>query len=154
MRFLTIICAIVWGVSLNAQSLAPREGWVVMPSAKPFETLLNDVKLAARENGMGIVTEASPTQAAASRGVIIPNNRVVGIFNNVFAVRILNLSTAALIEAPIRLYFTEDAAGRATLSYKTPSHVFAPYLVEGGEDLARAASELDLIFATIAAAGR
>jgi len=42
--------------------------------------------------------------------------------------------------------------GTATLSYKTPSHVFAPYIDEAGPELAEAARELDEIFAAVAAA--
>ena len=40
--------------------------------------------------------------------------------------------TAAMIEAPIRLYVTENSDGTATLSYKTPTTAFAPYIAEGG----------------------
>ena len=103
---------------------------------------------------MAVVTQAGPTAAAANRGITIPNNRVVGVFNNVFAVRILALSTAAMIEAPIRFYLTEDDAGAATLSYKTPSFVLAPYAAEGGDDLVAAGAELDAIFLAIANAAR
>ena len=37
-----------------------------------------------------------------SGGIEIPENRVVGVFNNDYAVRILDMSTAAMIEAPLR----------------------------------------------------
>ena len=76
---------------------------------------------------------------------------MVGVFNNDFAVKVLAASTAAMIEAPIRFYVTENADGNATLSYKTPGFVFAPYLEEGGDALADLAEELDVIFASIAA---
>ena len=59
-----------------------------------------------------------------------------------------------MIEAPLRFYVTENADGTATVSYKTPSEVFAPYLDEGGAELAAAAAELDQIFARIAEAAR
>jgi uncharacterized protein (DUF302 family) len=154
MRVLTTLCLVLWGLAVSAQSIEPREGWVVMGSEKPFDMLLKDVKGAVRANGMAVVTEAGPTGAAANRGITIPNNRVLGVLNNVFAVRILDLSTAAMIEAPIRLYLTDDAAGNATLSYKTPSFVFAPYTAEGGTELANAAAELDEIFLAIATAAR
>lgn len=154
MRFLMTFAMMIWGSVAAAQSVTPRDGWVVMESDKPFAQLLGDVTAAVADNGMAVVTQAGPTGAAASRGITIPNNRVVGVFNNVFAVRILELSTAAMIEAPVRFYLTEDDAGRAMLSYKTPSFVFAPYLDEGGDDLAAAAAELDAIFLAIAAAAR
>ncbi len=134
----------------TAQSVEPRAGWVVHDSDKPFAELLDDLRSAVRAEGFGVVTQAGPTGAARARGIDIPENRVVGVFNNIYAVRILSLSTAAMIEAPIRFYVTEDADGSATLSYKTPSFVFAPYLDEGGADLAAAASELDAAFDSIA----
>lgn len=87
-----------------------------MGSDKAFDILLDDLKVAVSTNKMGVVTQAGPTGAAASRGITIPNNRIVGVFNSVFAVRILALSPSAMIEAPIRFYMTEDAAGVATLS--------------------------------------
>ena len=154
MRLILVCLISLWGTLAAADGLAPRDGWVVMPSDKPFDMLLEDLTAAVGENGMAVVTQAGPTGAAASRGITIPNNRVVGVFNNVFAVRILDLSVAAMIEAPIRFYLTEDAAGAATLSYKTPSFVFAPYMDEAGADLAAAGAELDAIFLAIAEAAR
>lgn len=134
----------------SAQALQPREGWVIQHSQKPFGLLLADLKQAVTDNKMGLVTEAGPTAAAAARGVVLPGNRVVGVFRVDFAIRILPLSEAAMIEAPIRFYVTEDPDGGAVLSYKTPSFVFSPYLSEGGEGLAEVASELDAIFSRIA----
>ncbi|MEL6570184.1 MAG: DUF302 domain-containing protein [Pseudomonadota bacterium] len=153
-RLVAILGMVLWGASLAAEGLSDRDGWVVMPSEKPFDALLDDLKTAVKANKMGVVTQAGPTGAAAQRGITIPNNRVVGVFNNVFAVRILDLSTAAMIEAPIRFYVTEDEAGTATLSYKTPSFVFSPYTAEGGADLVAAAAELDAIFLAIAETAR
>ena len=132
--------------------MAPRDGWSVTTTAKSYADLIEAVKSAAKANKMGVVTQAGPTGAARSRGITIPGNRIIGLFNNVYAVDVLNLSTAAMIEAPIRMYVTENADGTATLSYKTPSTVFAPYMAEAGPELTRIASELDAIFATIAAA--
>ena len=132
--------------------MAPRDGWSVTPTDKPYADLIDAVKSAAKANKMGVVTQAGPTGAARNRGITIPGNRVIGLFNNAYAVDVLALSTAAMIEAPIRMYITENAAGTATLSYKTPSTVFAPYMDEAGPELTRIASELDAIFADIATA--
>lgn len=55
-----------------------------------------------------------------------------------------------MIEAPVRMYVTEEADGTATLSYKLPTHVFAPYSDEGGAGLAALAGQLDRRFALIA----
>lgn len=131
--------------------MAPRTGWSVTPTSKPFAQLVDDVQAAAKANKMGVVTQAGPTGAAKARGITIPGNRVIGLFNNVYAVDILTLSTAAMIEAPIRMYVTENEDGTATLSYKTPTTVFAPYVPEAGPELATLAGELDTIFAAISA---
>lgn len=144
-----LLMGICCGAAAFADSIGPRDGWVVLPSQKPYAQLIEDVKSSARANGMGIVTQAGPTGTAKQRGITIPGNRVIGLFNNVFAVRILTLSTAAMIEAPVRVYVTENSDGTATLSYKTPTHVFSPYFEEGGEDLEAAAAELDEIFLMI-----
>ncbi|QBY01014.1 DUF302 domain-containing protein [Rhodophyticola sp. CCM32] len=150
MRYLSLLFLILSTGFATAQSVDPRDGWVVMETDKPFETLLEDLSSAVSDEGFAVVTQAGPTGAARSRGIEIPENRVVGVFNNIYAVRILGLSTAAMIEAPVRFYLTEDEDGTATLSYKTPGFVFAPYMEEGGPDLAAAAAELDTSFLAIA----
>ncbi len=132
------------------QDTAPREGWEIHPTGMPYTELVQAVKSAVKANGMAVVTEAGPTGAAASRGITIPGNRVIGAFNNDFAVRILALSTSAMIEAPVRFYVTENDNGTATLSYKKPSYVFAPYVDEGGATLTEIAAELDARFEAVA----
>lgn len=132
--------------------MAPRAGWNMRPSPHDFDTLVARLDAAVAANGMAVVTRAGPTAAAAARGIDIPGNMVVGVFNNDFAVRILGASTAAMIHAPIRFYVTENADGTASLSHVPPSAILAPYLDEGGEVLAQAAAELDARFAAIAEA--
>lgn len=134
----------------TADSISPRDGWAVHASEKSFDTMVQAVKTAAADNNLGVVTQAGPTDAAKARGITIPGNRVIGLFNNVYAVRILGLSTAAMIEAPIRVYVTEEPDGTTLLSYKIPSHVFAPYTEDAGADLTAAALELDALFAAVA----
>ena len=126
------------------------EGWAVYPTQKPYAELVDATKAAIKENGLIVVTQAGPTKAAAARGISIPGNRVIGAFNNDYAVRVLETSVHAMIEAPIRFYVTENQDGTATLSYKTPSFVFAPYAPEGGQDLLNIAAELDTTFQSIA----
>lgn len=148
-----LLAALILAPSLalaQAGEIAPRDGWQVLPTTLDHAALVERLLAAVPEEGMAVVTQAGPTEAARSRGVEIPENRVVGVFNNDFAVRILALSTAAMIEAPIRFYVTEDAAGTATLSWKEPSFVFAPYASEGGEALAELAADLDARFEAIA----
>ena len=149
MRFLVaFVLALVPHIALA--DLAPRAGWEVVPTQKTFDQLVADTRAAVKANGMIVVTQAGPTKAAKARGIDIPGNRVIGVFNNQFAVRVLRLSEAAMIEAPIRLYVTENDDETATLSYKTPTHVFAPYIAQAGKELADEASKLDQVFAAIA----
>ncbi|UWR61941.1 DUF302 domain-containing protein [Phaeobacter inhibens] len=135
--------ALLQAAAAAAGPLSSRPGWAVHPTTKPYAQLIRDVITATKAQGLVVVTQAGPTKAAAARGITIPGNRVIGVFNNDYAVRILRRSTAAMIEAPIRLYVTEDENGDATLSYKTAQHVFAPYLADGGQELADIAIELD-----------
>ena len=93
-------------------------------------------------------TAASASEGAKAQGFTIPGNPVVGVFRNDFARRMLAASLPAGIEAPIRFYVTENADG-ATLSWRTPSAVFAPYVAAGGAELKKIADELDPIFARI-----
>ena len=128
-----------------------RPGWEVVPTAKDFDSLVEDVRAAVEAAPIALVTEASASDGAAMQGVEIPGNRVMGLFRNDYARRMLDASVAAGIEAPIRLSLTEGADGTATLSWKTPSAVFAPYVEEGGEPLRALAAALDAVFAEIAA---
>ena len=150
MRILSVFAIVFATGAATAAPIDPPEGWRAIDTDKPFAVLLEDLRAAVTANRFGVVTQAGPTEAARNRGVEIPDNRVVGVFNNVYAVRILNLSVPAMIEAPVRFYVTDDGDGTASLSWKTPSHVFAPYLSDAIADLAVAAGELDVIFQTIA----
>ncbi len=127
-----------------------RQGWVIIDTELGFEELNLKLETAIEAAGMGLVTSASASAGARAQGFEIPGNRVVGVYRNDYARRMLEASTAAGIEAPIRFYVTEDADGTATLSYKTPGTVFAPYMDEGGQTLADLASELDAVFDGIA----
>ena len=134
-----------------AAALDDRPGWEVVPTSKDFDTLVEDVRAAIEAAPIAPVTQASASDGALSQGIEIPGNRVMGLFRNDYARRMLDASVAAGIEAPIRLYLTEEPDGTATLSWRTPSTVFAPYMEEGGEALRTLASELDAVFADLAA---
>ncbi|MEO1688010.1 MAG: DUF302 domain-containing protein [Pseudomonadota bacterium] len=151
MRSILAALALLVALPAAAESVAPREGWRVIDTDKTYAALLEDLRAAVKAEKMGLVTEAGPTEVAAKRGETIPGNRVLGVYRNDFAVRAVRLFPAAMIEAPIRFYVTEDADGSATLSWKTPGFVFAPYAAEAGPDLAAMAGELDAIFEAIAA---
>lgn len=136
-------------LSALSQTMADRPGWRVIDTDMPYQALVDAVKSATKSNKMNVATEVGPTAPAKAMGVIIPGNRVLGVFHAKYAVRILPLSTAAMIEAPIRFYVTEDSDGSGTLAWKTPSFVFAPYIAEAGPELATIAAELDGVFEAI-----
>ena len=121
-----VLVPLLFLAQITWADVSPRPGWSVTVTEKQHAALLADLKSAVKANKMGVVTQAGPTATARKRGISIPENRVVGVFNNDFAVKVLATSTAAMIEAPIRFYVTENTDGTATLSYKIPSHVFAP----------------------------
>ena len=92
------------------------------------------------------VTSASASAGAKRRGIDIPSNLVLGVYRNDFAVLMLKASVPSGIEAPLRFYVTENAAGTATLTYREPSAVFRAY---GSADLDKMATELDAIWAKV-----
>lgn len=136
----------------TAGTVKPRDGWVVINTHQTFAVLSENLDAAVHAEKMGLVTTASASAGAKAAGFTIPGNRVVGVFRNDFARRMLSASIAAGMEAPIRFYVTENPDGTATLSYKKPSFVFAPYLGEGKNALGALSKELDETFARIATA--
>lgn len=146
---ITLALAFLIALPAFAESVTSREGWRVIPTQKSYAELLGDVRHAVGAENMGLVTDVGPTETAARRGETIPGNRVLGVFRNDFAVRTIRVSVPAMIEAPIRLYVTENPDGTATLSWEKPSHVFAPYLEGGGSELRAISAELDDIFEAI-----
>ncbi len=112
-----------------------------------FAQLQDRLEAAVEANEMAIVTRASASMGAASRGLSIPGNLVVGVYRNDYAVRMLDASIAAGIEAPLRFYLTENADGSTSLSWSTPSSTFAPYASPALDEMAQ---ELDEVFAAIA----
>jgi len=133
-----------------AGTIRPQSGWVVIDTRHQFSALVDRLETAVRAQRMVLVTSASASEGAKAAGILIPGNRVFGVFRNDFARRMLEASTSAGIEAPIRFYVTENPDGTATLTYKKPTTVFAPYGEEGKDALKGLAAELDEIFANIA----
>ena len=142
-----LVCAsAVFAVDAKSQTDMPYPGTRVLETGKPFEAYVDDLKAAIADNRMGIVAQASATRGAASIGKTIAGNAVIMVFRPDFAIRMLEASVPAGIEAPLRLYVTEQSDGTAMLTYRTPSAVFAPYEVGALDDMA---AELDLIFEQI-----
>ena len=137
-------------IQADAAGIAERPGWTVVPTSHDYKTLTGRVTAAAKRHKIGIVARASATVGTRKvLGKEIPGNMVIGLYPPRFAVRMLEASIAAGIEAPIRVYVTENTDGTATLSYKHPGHVFAPYMDEGGDKLKALAEELDALFAAL-----
>lgn len=130
----------------GAQSAAPLPGTHTAASAYGFDALATRLEKAIEANKMGLVAQASASRGAAGRGVNIPGNLVLMVFRNDYAVRMLAASVPAGIEAPLRLYVTEDANGKASVTWREPSAVFAPY---GSAELNAMARELDPVFEKI-----
>ena len=149
LTFLAILLVAV-PIAAAAAPIKERAGWRIIETDASYSELVENLEANIKANEMLIVTVASASEGTKGEGVTIPGNRVVGVYRNDFALRMLSASTAAGIEAPIRFYVTEDENGTATLSYKLPSTVFAPYFDEGGDELRKLAVELDEIFAKIA----
>ena len=151
LRLALSIAALFIGLSaVSAGTVKTRAGWIVVDTKQSFQALVERLEATVKSEKMGIVTSASASEGAKAAGIAIPGNRVFGVFRNDFARRMLGSSVAAGIEAPIRIYVTENPDGTATLSYKKPSTVFAPYADEGGDALKSIGAELDDIFARIA----
>lgn len=124
----------------------PYPGTVTVPTPHKFDTLLTRLGKAISDNGMGLVAQASASRGAASRGVNIPGNAVIEVFRNDYAVRMLEASVPAGIEAPLRIYVIENADKTTTIIYRRPSAVFTAY---GNAKLDAMARELDPIFEKI-----
>jgi uncharacterized protein (DUF302 family) len=148
--FLAVIASSIVMSAAIAGTVRQQSGWIVIDTRYPFSVLVERLETAVKDQHMGLVNSASASEGAKAAGILIPGNKVVGVFRNDFARRMLETSVSVGIEAPIRFYVTENPDGTATLSYKKPTTVFAPYAEEGKDALKGLAVELDEIFAKIA----
>ena len=137
--------AVPYGSALAGDAAALPESRVVNVG-KPFDALVLRLEQAIKDSNMALVAQASASRGAAARGVNIPGNIVLMVFRNDYAVRMLEASVEAGIEAPLRIYVTEQADGSTRVSYPLPSAVFRPY---GDPRIDAMAKELDPIFERI-----
>lgn len=146
-REILLACLLLAAASLaRAEIPAPFPGTQTVASRHPFDRLVQRLERAIADNNMGLVAQASASKGAAARGVKIPGNAVLMVFRNDYALRMLEASLPAGIEAPLRLYVTENADGTGSITYRTPTATFAPY---GSAKLDVLARELDPILAKI-----
>src|SRR3972149_4028707 len=146
-RFLVpvLLLALTSPASLGQSSPAlPGTHTVATPYG--FDALAARLEKAIEANKMGLVAQASASRGAGGRGVKIRGNLVLMVFRNDYAVRMLAASVPAGIEAPLRIYVTEDMDGKTSVSWGAPSAVFAPY---GSTELGAMARELDPVFEKI-----
>lgn len=146
---LSFLAALLFGVAAynaGAQSDAALPGTRTVASGHAFEVLAKRMVSSIEANKMGLVAQASASAGATARGIKIPGNLVLMVFRNDYAVRMLSASVPAGIEAPLRLYVTEDRNGKAYVTWREPSAVFAPY---GNTDLNAMARELDPVLEKI-----
>lgn len=146
--FLFVASVMFFSGITMADNHADYPGNITVNTSVSFDTLATRVEQAVASHKMGLVAQASASRGAAKRGVKIPGNLVLMVFRNDYAVRMLNASVAAGIEAPLRIYLTENSDGTSSLTYRKPSAVFAPY---ANRELDKMAAELDGIFARIVA---
>lgn len=140
------VFALCFAIAAWVQAQTP-EGTRSIAASHEFDALVDRVERATEKHGLGVVAKASASRGAAARGVKIPGNAVVMVFRNDIAVRLLAASVPAGIEAPLRIYVTENADGTTTLNYRTPSALFAPYR---NPEVDRIARELDELLGSIA----
>ncbi|MEM9276969.1 MAG: DUF302 domain-containing protein [Pseudomonadota bacterium] len=145
-----LVLTIVSGAFAGTEKALKRDGWITHETDIPYAELFPRLKEAIKTTPLRQITTASASAGAKGRGLTIAGNRVVGVYNNFFAVRMLEASIAAGIEAPLRFYLTERPRGGSNITYKIPTEVFRPYFDEGGKDLKDMAKELDGLMDTIA----
>lgn len=134
---------------LHAENPTPYSGTQIIETRKPFLPYVEALTASVKANNFGIIGLACATCAIKAKfGEEIPGNRVFLIFRPDFARRMLAASTAAGIEAPIRLYVTETSSSTATVTHRLPSHVFGAYEVPA---LTEMGAELDVLVAKVLA---
>lgn len=136
-------------IEARAESPTPYSGTQSFDTGVVFKPFVGAMPNAIKGNGFAIIGIACANCAIKSKfKEIIPGNRVFLFFRPDYARRMLQASTAAGIEAPIRLYVTETPAGTAQVTYRLPSHVFGAYEVA---ELTAMGKELDTRVAAIIA---
>ena len=140
MRALFVAVLLALASPALADTPTPYSGTQVIATGKPFGPYVKALRTAIKASGFNIVGLACANCAIKNTfDEIVPGNRVFLFFRPDFARRMLAASSAAGIEAPIRVYVTEAADGSATVTYRLPSHVFGAYGVDAltamGEEL-------------------
>ena len=100
--------------SAHADQGYPYADMQVIGTSHPYGAFVKRlIQSVTEEPDLNVVSRASATMGAKSLGLTIPGNAVVMVYGPRFAVRMLEASVPAGIEAPLVFYVTEDAAGRS-----------------------------------------
>src|ERR1700735_244015 len=126
----------------EAEFVGPYPGTVSWQTDFTFHELVGRLQKSVAANGMTLVATAS----AASHGTPIPDNAVLMVSRNDYAVRMVEANVLSGEGTPIPLYVTAGANRKAAITYRTPTSIFALYDNPKLDDLA---AELDQIFAKI-----
>ncbi|NKB50865.1 MAG: DUF302 domain-containing protein [Rhizobiaceae bacterium] len=125
---LRLLLLALFMIAFGSQGLAAdRVGWVQYETDIPYAKMIKRLNAAVKAEKMLLVSRASASSGAKRRKIKIQGNMVVGVYRNDYALRMLDASVEAGIEAPIRFYITERSGGGSTLSYKTPVTTQLPY---------------------------
>ena len=93
------IFAILISLGAAADNPTPFPGTRVIKTGYSYQAMVEKLPKAVAKNKMGVVARASATLGAKKIGVTIPGNMVVMVFHPKFAVRMLEASVPAGIEA-------------------------------------------------------
>jgi len=146
-RAIILALLLTAAAAMPARALgAPAPETVTVTVARGFDEQVARVERAVEKHSMVRIATASASRAAQARGITIPGNAVVLLFNNEFALRLLAANVSAGIEAPMRIYITEQPGGGTAVSYVRPSAVLARY---GDDGLTKLGIELDGVLAAI-----
>jgi uncharacterized protein (DUF302 family) len=126
----------------EAEAVGPYPGTVSWQSDYSFHELVGRLQKSITANGMTLVA----TTSATGHGSQIPDNAVLMVSRNDYALRIIEANILSGVETPIRLYVTVGANKKANITYRTPTSIFALY---DNPRLDELAAELDQIFAKI-----
>jgi uncharacterized protein (DUF302 family) len=127
----------------EAEFVGPYPGTVSWQTDYNFHELVGRLQKSVAANGMTVV---ATTNAVGHGSNTVPDNAVLMVFRNDYAVRMVQAAPLAGMEAPIRLYVTAGADKKAAVTYRTPTSIFALY---DNPKLDELAAEMDQVFAKI-----
>ena len=127
----------------EAEFVGPYPGTVSWQTDYNFHELVGRLQKSVAANGMTVV---ATTNAIGHGSNAVPDNAVLLVFRNDYAVRMVQANPLSGMEAPIRLYVTAGADKKAAVTYRTPTSIFALY---DNPKLDELAAEMDQVFAKI-----